>query len=265
MNGPSPRIVLRALVAGVLVACLVPLGGCSGARLDADDALIVFAASDLQPVLPAIAERFREQGGRPLRLVFGSSGNLATQIAHGAPADVYLGASAALADGLVEDGSALQESRTAYAVGRLALVVRPGLPPPGELADLQAARYAVVSIANPEHAPYGIAARQALASAALLASVERRLVMADNVMHAYHLVETGSADAGLVALSLVRAREGVTALLVDGRLHDPILQVGAVVTASRDPEGAGAFLRFLLRVEAQEILARYGFESPGSS
>ncbi len=258
-----PRRVVRSLCTGLLVSCTLHLAGCAESRPEGeDDALTVFAASDLQPVLPEIAERFTESGGPPLRLVFGSSGNLATQIAHGAPADVYLSASLAFVDGLIDGGHARAESRTPYSVGRLVLIARSGLPAPRELAELESSLYSVISIANPAHAPYGMAARQALESAGLTRVVEPRLVLGDNVVHAYQLVGTGSADAGLVALSLVRARDGDQGILVDAALHDPILQVGAVVTGSGRPETAAAFLRYLLRSEAQEILARYGFEPP---
>jgi molybdate transport system substrate-binding protein len=244
----GPRRNRRGRWSALLLAVAVSLAGVSagcqpgGGRADAGD-LLVFAASDLNPALPELEDAF-----------------LAAQIENGAPADVYLAANQHFVDRLVERGVVTAQSRTVYAVGRLVLVTRPGVPLPESVAGLGDRGYRVVAIANPEHAPYGIAAREALVSAGIWEAVSPRLVLAENVAHAFRLVETGSADAGLVAVSLLPPEGPGRALLVDDVLHDPLRQTGGAVATSRNLAAANHFLTFLADSAAQEILRRYGFE-----
>jgi molybdate transport system substrate-binding protein len=261
----GPRLNRRGRWSALLLAVAVSLAGVStgcqpgGGRADAGD-LLVFAASDLNPALPELEDAFRAAGGPAVRFVVGSSGNLAAQIENGAPADVYLAANQHFVDRLIERGVVTTQSRTVYAVGRLVLVTRPGVPLPESVAGLGDRGYRVVAIANPEHAPYGIAAREALVSAGIWEAVSPRLVLAENVAHAFRLVETGSADAGLVAVSLLPPEGPGRALLVDDVLHDPLRQTGGAVATSRNLAAANHFLTFLADSAAQEILRRYGFE-----
>jgi molybdate transport system substrate-binding protein len=124
--------------------------------------------------------------------------------------------------------------------------------------------YAVVAIANPEHAPYGRAARQALEAAGAWDAVSPRLVLGENIMHAYQFVRTGNADAGLVALGLVRGVSGppVPYTLVDSALHAPLRQVAGVVAGTGRAEQARRFLDFVMSADGRGVLARFGFERP---
>jgi len=236
--------------------------GCPGGRSDGAEALLIFAASDLQPVLPGIAADYEAATGQQVLLVFGSSGNLARQIEHGAPADLYLAASEQFVDDLIDRGVLFATSRTIYAVGWLALIGRPGMSPPNQLSDLGDARFTTIAIANPEHAPYGMAAREALTSAGAWTEFAPKLVYADNVAQAHQLVRSGSADAGLVALSLAIASGDSQPVTVDGVLHRPLHQTGGVVATSTRDRAAADFLRYLTGAAGQQALAQYGFGSP---
>ncbi|CAN5738445.1 molybdate ABC transporter substrate-binding protein [soil metagenome] len=253
-----PRLALLALVA----AFPLLTGGCPGSPSDQDGRLLIFAASDLQPVLPEIAEAYQTATGHEVLLVFGSSGNLARQIEHGAPADLYLSANEQFVDDLVARGVLDGGSRTVYAVGWLALIGAAGVSPPRSLEDLRDARFTTIAIANPEHAPYGTASREALTSAGVWTEVASRLVFADNVVQAHQLVRSGSAEAGMVALSLAIASGDPQPIVVEGWLHRPLHQTGGAVAGSPRLDVARDFLSYLRGPAGQQAMARFGFGSP---
>jgi molybdate transport system substrate-binding protein len=248
---------------GTLLVLLLALAACTPTRSDSDGSILVFAASDLQPVLPELVRLFEARGGPGVVVVTGSSGNLAMQIRHGAPADLYLSANEALVDQLIELGAIDGASRTVYGVGRLALIGAAGSPPPAAIESLGAADYRVIVIANPDHAPYGLAAREALTATGTWDGVASRLVFAENIVQAYQFVASGSADAGIVALSLVLAAGDRPYTLIEDALHGPVRQTGGVIAARPGAPAAHDFLRFIAGPEGQEVLARYGFE-PGT-
>ena len=122
-----------------------------------------------------------------------------------------------------------------------------------------------VAIANPEHAPYGRAARAAMASAGVADAVTPKLVLGETVSQAFQFVQSGSADAGIVALSLVRAPTTAVAgryALVPADAHPPIVQGGAILTKAARPDAAASFRALMTSDSGREILARYGFENP---
>jgi len=256
-------ISLHRLAVVLAVAVLTPLIiGCSGFPGRADESLLVFAASDLQPVLPEIAEAYQAATGHSVLLVFGSSGNLARQIEHGAPADLYLAASEQFVDALIAGGIVDAGSRTVYAIGWVALISASGVQPPRGLEELRDTRFTTLAIANPEHAPYGMAAREALTTSGLWAELSPRMVFTDNVAQAYHVVRSGSAEAGMVALSLAIASGESEPIVVDGSLHQPLRQTGGIVLRSERAAVARDFLSYLRGPTGQQALARFGFGAP---
>lgn len=244
-----------------LLLCLLPLALCVRA-----EAVTVAAAADLKFAMDAIVERYRQlHPDDAIALVYGSSGKFRTQIAQGAPYDLYFSADIAYPRMLAEDGLAASPVR-AYAVGRLVLwsatldASRLGL---ADLADPSIRR---IAIANPLHAPYGKRAREALQAAGLWTGVESRIVYGDNIAHTAQLVLSGSADVGLIALSLalspeLAARGGHAD--VPQRLHSPLLQGYLVTRHGADNAAAHRFAAYIESAEAQAILARFGFERPG--
>ena len=223
----------------------------------------VAAASDLKFALADLAGLFQKETGHAVVLNLGSSGNFMRQIRQGLPVDLFLSADEGfvfqLADaGLTRDRGAL------YATGRLALVAPRGstLPLDAELRGLRAhwGSISKFAIANPEHAPYGRAAQQALEKLGLWTLVQPKLVLGDNIAQATQFVATGAAQAGLTALSLALAPE-LAALTrhvaLPQALHAPLRQ-RMVLLKSASP-AAQAFYDYLQGPAAREVLQRYGF------
>ncbi len=171
---------------------------------------LVAAASDLRFALDEVAAQFARDAGDTVRIVYGSSGNFRHQIAEGAPFELFLSADEALVFALAKEGRTVDDGAL-YAVGRIVLVVPEGSPlkPDPQLRDLASAvadgRVRKFAIANPEHAPYGRAAQEALTAAGAWNAIQPRLVFGENVAQAAQFALSGSAQGGIVALSLARA------------------------------------------------------------
>lgn len=223
--------------------------------------ILVFAAADLRDAFEELVELHRARGGLPPDLVLGSTGNLASQIENGAPADLFFAANESFLDRLDAAGRVVSGTRRIYAVGRLALVWKTGAPDPGGLEALGEGGWPVVAIANPEHAPYGMAAREALQSLGLWERVSPRLVLAENVAQALQFVQTGNADAGIVALGLVRGSAPRPHHVVPAELHQPLRQAAGILSNGPGRHKAGDFLELVMSTEGQEILQRHGFEA----
>jgi molybdate transport system substrate-binding protein len=236
--------------------------GCGPSGRRPPEPLRVAAASDLQAALPALAEGFRQRTGRPVEFVLGSSANLALQVRQGAPYDVFLSADRARVEALAEEGVIRPDSVRPYAVGSLALVVHRGSGVEvASLADLARPEVTRVAIANPEFAPYGVAARQALKSAGVWDQLGPKLVLGETVRQALQFVQTGNAEAGVVGRAIAEVPE-VRVVPVDPAAHAPIVQAMGIVAESPRQDDARAFAEFLLGPAGQGILARYGFQPP---
>ncbi|RME75742.1 MAG: molybdate ABC transporter substrate-binding protein, partial [Chloroflexi bacterium] len=227
-----PATVYRAaMLAGL--ACLLVLTACTAntvgqpAQAKTDSALLVAAASNLQFAFTDLAAQFEQQTGQPVRLVFGSSGKLTAQIENGAPFDILASADESYIDRLASQDLLLPDTRRQYAQGQLALVAnrQAGLAV-DTLDDLLSPAVRRVAIANPEHAPYGTAAMQALQQAGLWEQLQPKLVLAETVRQALQFVQTGDATAGIVALSIADVPE-VTAVPLPPTLHQPLHQAMA--------------------------------------
>jgi molybdate transport system substrate-binding protein len=226
-------------------------------------ALIVFAAADLVFALKEIAAKFERARDAKVTLVFGSTGHLAQQVAHGAPADVLFAANERFVDDLIRRGAIIPETRALYAQGRIVLATRRDRGPRlTHLGQLTAASVRRIAIANPRHAPYGTAAEEALRAAGVWDAVESKLVLGENVRHTLQFLEAGGVDVAIVALS-VASVPGIESVLVDAALHEPLNQVVGVVTRSRHPERALAFIQHVNGAEGRPIMKKYGFLLPG--
>ena len=206
---------------------------------------------------------FEKATGTRVTLVMGSTGNLAKQIEHGAPADVFFAANASFVDDLQTAGAVIPQTRALYAQGRIVLAT-PTKPTVvvRELADLLKPEVRRVAIANPAHAPYGRAAQEALESAGVWERLKPKLVYGENIRHTLQFVETGAVEAGIVALSVAGVPD-VRYVPIDPKLHKPLNQVAAVVKRSARPELGVAFIQFLNGPEGRPIMKRYGFFLPG--
>jgi molybdate transport system substrate-binding protein len=229
--------------------------------------LRIAAASDLVFCLDALNDAFRTaHPGAQVHVTPGSSGNLFAQIQQGAPFELFLSADRSYPLALIAAGSAESNSLTHYANGRLVLwTLKPEVTVTNGLSVLTQPAFRRLAIANPEHAPYGRAARDALQRAGLWNQVTNRLVLADNIAQAAQWVQTGAVDAGLVALSLVSAPKlqgvGTYWLLPDDR-HAPLEQAAVLTRRGATNSVARAYLNFLRTPEARAIFDRYGFRLP---
>jgi molybdate transport system substrate-binding protein len=230
---------------------------------------LIAAASDLRFALDELAATFLREGGGPVRIVYGSSGNFRRQIAEGAPFELFLSADEDYIRALARDGRLVDEG-VLYGIGRLALVVPPGSPlaADGSLASLAATareqRVRRFAIANPEHAPYGRAAQQALTAVGAWDTLRPRLVLGENVAQAMQFATSGSTDGGIVALSLALAPGALgaaTYATVPAALHQPLAQRMALTR--RATPAARAFYDSLQRPASRQVFKRYGFALPG--
>jgi molybdate transport system substrate-binding protein len=249
-----------------LAASLVILASCA-----AGQEITVAAAADMNAVLPELAARYTKQTGQVIKLSFGSSGNLTNQIRNGAPFDVFFSADEEYPKQLVADGWAVRDSLYRYAVGRLVLWV-----PRESTLDLQKLGMTALldpsvkkcSIANPQHAPYGRAAEAALKHFGIYDQVGAKLVLGENVAQAAQFVESGNAQAGLIALSHALA----PAMKNKGRYWTvpldsyPVLNQAAVVLSqSKRQDAAQEFVKFVRSSESVSLLKSYGFSLPAET
>lgn len=224
--------------------------------------LIVAAAADLMLALREIAPLFEQKHQARVILTFGSTGQLTQQIQHGAPVDVFFAANVAYMEDLRAKGAVLADSVETYARGQIVLATHRDRPPLAALRDLARNDVRRVAIANPAHAPYGMAAREALVSAGVWAQVLPKLVYGENIRQALQFLETGNVDAAIVALSVAQVPD-VRYAPIDSNLHRPIIQAAAVTARSRQPDLARAFIRFVNGPQGRPIMKRFGFLLPG--
>lgn len=256
------RSALRAVAGGLVIAL-----GAGSTRSQARTPTVA-AASDLSAALPEIAELFRRQTGQFVRLTFGSSGNFTQQILNGAPYEIFLSADEAYVETLRKAGRTSGHGRL-YGIGRIGVFVPRGSPvqADGRLRGLAAAlregQVGKVAIANPEHAPYGRAAREALQAAGLWDSVQGKLILGENVSQATQFAVTGGAQAGIIPLSLALTspvKSAGTFALIPADQHKPLRQRAALL-AGAGPT-ARAFYDFLHGPQARAVFVRYGFTLP---
>lgn len=225
--------------------------------------LTVSAASDLTPAFQEIGLLFEQETGAKVVFNFGSTGQLAQQIEQGAPVDVFAAANVSFVDELEQQGLIIPETKALYARGRITLWAQTDSPLQLErIEDLAAPGVKRVAIANPDHAPYGMAAREALQSAGIWDKVQPKLVFGENVRDTLHYAETGNVDVAIVALSLSIQGQGRW-VLVPEELHQPIDQALAVIKSTVHEAQARQFATFINGPEGRPIMRRYGFVLPG--
>ncbi|MBI2910430.1 MAG: molybdate ABC transporter substrate-binding protein [Chloroflexi bacterium] len=249
----------------ILVLLLASLGlGCQPGG-NPGTALTVAAAADLQPAFAEIGEAFQRDTLYKVVFTFSSSGTLAKQIEHGAPVDVFASANIRFVDELRSRGMILPDSLELYAVGRIVLATnkRSGVRA-GALSDLAQPRFKRIAIANPEHAPYGAAARQALEATGLWEQVRPRLVFGEDVAQVTQYIRTGNVEAAIIALSLAGAPE-IDYIRIDDALHEPLRQAVAAVSGTRSEKAAREFIAFVNGPKGRPVMKKYGFLLPGET
>ena len=235
------------------------LRACAIAMLTLDLAhaaeLQVAAAADLAQVEGALGAAFSKKSGVTIRWITGSSGVLAKQAENGAPFDVFLAASEGYVRDLAARDVAASDTAVVYATGRLGLWSSSGAV--RELDDLLRPGVLHIAIGNPAHAPYGVAAKEALESSGLWKRVESKIVYGENVRQALQFAESGNADAVLTAWSLVKGKPSAVEIPPAGH-YKAIRQAGVVLKSTHESTAARAFVKFLMGAEAQAILRGAG-------
>lgn len=260
-NKLGKKIVLRALFVLATFVYMWQPGGAGAAELK------VAAAADLTFAFKDVAARFQKQTGNSIKLTYGSSGNFFAQIQNGAPFDLFFSADVGYpekleAAGLTEPGTIYE-----YASGKIVLWVPSAskLDLSRGLAALLDAGIRKIAIANPQHAPYGIAAVAAMRHAAVYNEIKGKLVLGENISQTAQFVQSGNADAGILALSLALAPAMKNAgryVEIPAADYPPLVQAGVILKSSRNKELASRFLKFLKEPGTVALMERYGFSMP---
>jgi molybdate transport system substrate-binding protein len=251
---------LAPLAAFVLaLACVTACRDNSTTPTTAQGELTVAAASDLTPAFEELGREFESATKTKVVFVFGSTGMLTRQIENGAPFDLFAAANVSYVDQLEQKGLIIPDTKAIYARGRITLWT------PNEstlrlqgIADLARPEVTRIAIANPDHAPYGLAAKQALQSAGIWERVQSKLVYGDNIRQTLQYAETGNVEVAIVSLSLSKPGNGRWTLIPE-ELHQPIDQGLAVIKGAKNEPAARAFASFINSPPGKAIMQKYGF------
>lgn len=227
--------------------------------------LTVAAAANLTPAFTELGALFQAQTGIPVVFNFGSTGQLAQQIERGAPFDLFYAADQSFIEALHQKGLVLPDTMEVYAQGRLTLWTRSDSPlRPERIEDLLDPAYARIALANPETAPYGQAAKNALETAGVWTQLEPRFVYGQDIAQTLTLADTGNVEVALIALSLSMQSTGQWTL-IPAELHadDPLIQMAAVITGTPNEAAARQFSAFVNSPEGRTVMTKYGFGLPG--
>lgn len=224
------------------------MGLVGGTQLSAQE-LLVAAASDLAPAVPALTNEVLKNQKLALRVSIGSSGQLARQIEQGAPFDLFLSADEKFTEQVIKAGRGDSATLQIYAIGRLALWSKSGAV--RQLTDLAKPEIKRIAIANPAFAPYGRLAKEALERAGLWATIKPKIIYAETVRQTMQFATTGNVDATLTSWTLVHDQGGIL-------LSDSIRQSAVVIKGSKNAAAALEFLKFLKTSSGQGILGRHG-------
>lgn len=226
--------------------------------------ITVAAASDLRPAFEELGTLFTKETGTKVTFTFGSSGQLREQIVNGAPFDLFASADVGFVDEVIAKGRGVAETKADYAFGRIVLWTPNGVTPPAEIAGLTDAAYRRIAIANPEHAPYGRAAKEALEKAGIYDKVVDRLIYGENISDTFRIAKSGNADVSIVALSLVIA-DGSDYTLIPAEQHNPLRQALVVTATGAQGKAATAFAKSISSPAGRKAMVHYGFVLPGDS
>ncbi len=247
----------------IVLALAMIVAGCSSKP--SGRTVRVAAASDLAKAFEEIAKEFEAKTKIKPIIDFGSSGLLAKQIEQGAPYFLYAAANKVFSEQVVKAGRCDGASAKLYARGRIVVWTPTGVAAPVKLADLTDERFQRIAIANPDHAPYGVAAQQALQKTGVWAELENRIKLGPDVQTTMLYARRGEVDAAIVALSLAVVTDGGSFLKIEADLHEPLDQQMVVCGNGEEADAARQLANFISSREGREIMTRYGFLLPGES
>lgn len=264
----KPLTSLSPFIVSLIFACSLSLG-CSHPVVSNEQSnsgeIVVAAAADLAPAFEELGKKFEQSTGVKVIFSFGSTGTLAQQIENGAPMDLFAAANVEYVDRLERADLILPETKAMYARGRITMwTAADSKLRIDRLEDLAAPEVERIAIANPEHAPYGAAAREAMQRAGVWDAVKPKLVFGENVRQTLQYAETGNVEVAIIALSLSIQSKGRWTLIPQ-ELHKPIDQALAVIKGSKNEAGARRFAIYINSLEGRSVMRRYGFALPGEN
>jgi len=223
--------------------------------------LLVAAASDLVFAFDEIGRQFEKDTGNKVVFSFGSTGMLTEQIRLGAPFDVFAAADGNYITKLKNEGFVRMDSIKIYAEGRLVIATNKMKKPVKDLSGLLAVEIKRIAIANPDHAPYGIAAKAALIKARLWGKLKEKMIFGENARQALQFVQTGNAETGIIPLSIAKVPE-INYELINDTLYPPITQSVAILSNSKKEKTGIKFIDLLCSDKGKEILKKFGYKIP---
>ncbi len=270
INGILSFFVLSLISLFVLTACAVqgqntpqPEKQPTSAASATTPKLRIAAAADLTLAFKEIATQFEQETKIPTEITFGSTGTTAMQIENGAPYDVFAAADVSYIEGLNKKGLILEGTQQLYAQGRIGIATlkesKLSIKDLQALADNPGVKK--IAIAEPSHAPYGKAAKQALEYSNLWAKVESKMVYGQNIQDTLATLKSGNVDAAIIALSIYKPDE-VNFTLIDGSWHAPLNQTIAILKSTKQEENARNFVAYVNGEKGRVIMKKYGFLLP---
>lgn len=221
--------------------------------------LIVSAAADLNYVFPEIAKLWEQETMNQVTFNFGSTGQLAQQIDRGAPVDLFAAANKKFVEELDKKGLIFSDTKALYGVGRITLWQKEGSNLEiKDIKDLTKPEISRIAIANPDHAPYGVAAKEAMQSAGIWEQIQPKIVFGENIKQTKQYAETGNVDVAIVALSISINKSGKWTL-IPSELHKPLEQMLTVPKSSPHPDAAKKFAAFINGEKGRLLMRKYGF------
>ena len=215
--------------------------------------------------MPDIVQEFEKSTGVKVIISYGSSGMFAQQIENGAPFDLFVSANIGYLERLKKQGLIIDDSIQTYALGRLVLAInKEDKATILNLKGLLNPEIRKVAIANPNHAPYGLAAKEALVKSGLWQELLPKIVFGENVRQTLQFIQTANAEAGIVALSIADVSQ-ISYTIIDEALHSPLKQTLAIIKKSNNKEDARTFIAYLNGPKGHAIMKKYGFLPPGDS
>ena len=248
---------IRNLAASVAVICIC--------EFCAAQSITVAAAADLQFAMQDVAAQFQKKTGKEVKLIYGSSGNFFQQLQNGAPFDMFFSANLDYPKKLESAGLTEPGSYYEYAKGKIVVWVSKDskLDVSSGLPILLNPAVKKIAVANPQHAPYGQAAVAAMQKENIYDKVKDKFVLGENISQTASFVMSGSADVGIVALSLALSpnmKDKGRYFEVPAGDYPPIKQACVILNSSKNKETAQQFLSFIKTAEVADTLRMYGFD-----
>jgi molybdate transport system substrate-binding protein len=228
---------------------------------EATKPLHIAVASNFLATMQNLVEAYTRSSDITIRISAASSGKLYAQARHGAPYDIFFSADQDKIDKLIEAGLANDRYRITYAIGQLALWSRASQNEIAPKQILTSGAYEKLAIANPKHAPYGMASVEVLDNLSLT-ETQRKLIFAENINQCFQYTMTGNADLGFVALSQLKQKNRERYWLIPQALYTPIKQDAVILNKSQHTRSAIAFIQFIASPAARNIISNYGYLEP---